>query len=1497
MKTLYIISICIFTVFSGYGQEQSGDDLYLELGKTAELTDEQSKKMEAAFTVLDAVQKAGNYVQSLGELISNSRIPLPAGIKSEQGGYELIVHKITRAKDGHSTIYATCAFPFKDTNQRIAFEGQAEIEGKNGLGTHGRLTLIAPIRRNLGQQSALIIREGTSVAFGCNGIESFDAKLAWLTTSDKIIAVKADGSPTNKPLGVFFDAHFEDFDNYLVSLDINQRFMYRGLDDVIFTLRGAVIDQSDTENSGMMRFPPDYFAQGSAAGAINLWKGVAVSEASVSLPAFFKNPDDTTNNSRITLAFNQVLFDENGFTGNVTANNIIPGETLHPDDWALSLTGLGIGILKNQVEAFSLLGAINIPPFGQHSLLPYSAYFDPVQERYAFAVTVAGDYDFPALRSTLSLTPLSSITLEYRNRQIYPRIDATGQLTVNAPLSSEGDSTKVLSVPGIAFEHLVLTREAPYVQIGSIAATGTIQSPSVAGFGLSIANITNFHSDRGDGLSFTGGISLNGSFDLNATTGVKLYGDYEKWKFNKVEIDRVNVDFQSSNFKLQGGVWFKHGDAVYGDGFSGKLTLGLLNKFAFDAVGIFGTKDDFRYFLADTYFETNPVNGLPIPPALKLYGFGGGLYQRMQQAGKTQESLTLTNPDDLDFGRSLSGIRYLPDKSVGLGVMATSKFALIGSDKAFNAKVGFEMQFNNYGGLNFVQLRGDGAFMDAPEKWGDLSDNIATRTAEQQASGKNQPSQQTLTQNDVPENKNSALLSASVLLEYDAINNRFNGNMNAYLNIANVLKGVGPNDRLGWTNILVSPEKWYLKAGSPSDRLGINVLNLAQMTGYFMMGNDIPALPLPPSNVMQLLSPDKQARLNSRQSSALTGGKGFAFGAAFEAHIEPTFLIFYARMNLGLGAEFMLTNLNGAVCADNGQTPGINGWYAQGQAWAYVDAGIGLKAKVFGKTKRFEILDLSVATLLEGKGPNPSYFAGTVGGRYSVLGGLIKGQCNFEFEMGKECKPVGGSPFGEDIIAQLTPAHNANEVNVFAAPQVLFNIPVETEITIDEDDGSKGTYRVKLNEFSVKYKDNNQPVAGEQKTNEDRTVIMLNTSEPFESRKNLIAYAQVSFQKKSGNNWVDVKDEKGQTLIEKKTAEFQTGDRPKEILPEHVAYSYPSRRQYNFYPNETNQGYLLLKQNYSYLFSTEKPEGFVQKLRISAAGGQAVERDFTYTTSSSVSGVKMEINFSLANTGFVNDKIYKLALVNIPRNANAAMTSNVAETTRQMEGTDDGSVEITKREATGTLEQLSEKEIYALNFKTSRYNTFAEKMQAFNKQEEGWRDYIAPYLHFIKLNLRNAEMFDAYEMGNAGMQEPTIHFTANTGQTNWYNQTIYRPMYVNENYLPVPVDQVEILTGLPDKLLTDNEITMNSASGYDTQGIIRYALSPVCYQDLRTAQTNIARRALTGTINQTETSILATSFPPTVFQGNYPVTVSYLLPGKKTVSSSFNLTMYNPMTP
>ncbi|MDR0541294.1 MAG: hypothetical protein LBH19_03675, partial [Dysgonamonadaceae bacterium] len=1356
-------------------------------------------------------------------------------------------------------------------------------EGLAGVDTQGKLELIAPIRRNIGRESALIINEGTSVSFGCEGIESFEADVSWMITSPSIIPVDAQGNPTKDPISARFKTHFSNFDNYLVSLDLNRSFSIQGLKDVIFTLKGATLDQSDTETSALTKFPDNYFAS-PGNETVQLWKGVYISEATVSLPQIFKK-QESGDNGRITVSLQQTLFDENGFTGHIASKDLLPSEIIRPENWDISLTDFSLEILKNRIVAFGMGGDLNIPPFGKNSLRPYRAVINPVVDEYEFQVGLAGTYDFPVLHGNITLNDLSRMEILFKGKDLYPTICASGVLSIQAPLGN--DSTKVFTVPDVEFENLEISRENPYLKIGAISLTGKLQTPKLAGFELSINKIKPFSDAKGSGLAFETGITLGETF--GGLTGLKLYGDYAHWKFSEVAVERVKVDYKSSAFALSGDVLFKNSDLVYGDGFSGKIKLTLIDKFTFDAVGIFGKKDDYRYFLADVFFELAPSSGIPVPPALTFYGFGGGLYRRMQQSSKMSQQ-TVANAD-LEFGKSLSGISYLPEKKVGMGVMATTKFAFTSSATLFNAKVGFEMQFNDRGGLNFVQLRGDAAFVDDAGKWGRLSDNIAGKLGELEKAGIIQPEK--MKKSDLekaPENKTNGFLTANMNIEYDLINKTFSADFNSFLN-AGIIHGAGANDRLGWASAYFAPDKWYAYMGTPNDRLGVKVLNFASLDGYFMTGSSIPGLPSPPGKVLKNLTPDKQEKLQRTATNNLSMGKGLAFGAAFNMNFDARLTPFYAKFNLGLGSEFMLTNLGGRTCSNYSGVPGLNGWYAQAQAWAYVEAGIGIEAKIFGKRRNFNILDLSMGALLEGAGPNPIYFSGTAGGQFSVLGGLVSGTCNFDFDIGEKCILSAGSPFGEDVIAQLSPGEGSSDVNVFAAPQAVFNIPVNKEMIISEAD-IRGTYMAVLEEFQVKYK-NGQTITGRNKISSDGTVGMFMLDEPFESQKEVEIQAKDVFKKKINNNWVTVTGDDGKAVFESKSTAFHTGDRPKEIQPEHVVCSYPINRQYNFYPNEYNKGYILLSQNYAYLFSTEKPEGFDQKIRIGTGSGSRYEKPFTYKTNASGSDIRMEIDFPMDNIALAKDKIYKLAIVNIPQ-GKAEMTSNILGVTTAMEGQDD--LQVTHRQATETLIQLNDKEIYAMYFHSSNYDTFAEKVKAFDKKTEGWRDYVEPFVHYIKTNLKEPELFDSYEIQGVNSQK-LVQFAAQINQTDWYNQTFYKEMYQSQNYLTPPAQKVEILTGCPDRQLTDDEISIDAGAGFQTQGIFRYALPYWCARDFFTAKAKIASKALTGQINQQEAKLLKTDFPPVVLKGDYPVSVSYVLPGRKITTSTVGMTMYNPVTP
>jgi hypothetical protein len=588
--------------------------------------------------------------------------------------------------------------------------------------------------------------------------------------------------------------------------------------------------------------------------------------------------------------------------------------------------------------------------------------------------------------------------------------------------------------------------------------------------------------------------------------------------------------------------------------------------------------------------------------------------------------------------------------------------------------------------------------------------------------------------------------------------------------------------------------------------------------------------------------------------------------------------------------------VGGKTCANYSGTPGINGWYASAQAWAYVEADIGIGVRMFGRNMNLSILDISAGALLHGSGPNPMYFTGAVGGQFKVLGGLVSGNCSFDFEIGEKCILAGGSPLGEDIIAELTPAAGNKDVSVFAAPQAIFNVPVEVEMEIEEEN-TRGIYKASLEEFSLKYKGTGAKITGATKFNSDKTVCMIDPAEPFESQKDMVVYAKVGFKKKVNNTWVNVLDDNGSPLYEEKKGEFRTGDRPKEIQPEHVKYSYPVSRQYNFYPDEYKNGYIMVSQNYAYLFTTEKPEGFNQILRISDVNGKKYEEPFAHYVRTADNGVKFEIGFSMEQIPFEKNRIYKLAIVNVPKQANAGVESNITTVTTAVEGAK--GVEVTKKKADGVLLQLDEKEIYALHFRSSQYNTFSEKMDAIPLDDAiPWQDY--PYAYNLISDIydyaKPAEMFDVAEINPPDTAQRLVVIEPLYEQTGWYARKVKPLIYDSRVLRDAGFPDLKLtkenvsyyVTRTPSRELEDDMVETNARHAISPWGSLQYRAPYYVDRDYRIVKDAVANKARSGAqLSEAAAALLLTDHIPVIEKGKYPVRISYKLqgPGQRVVTS------------
>ena len=90
--------------------------------------------------------------------------------------------------------------------------------------------------------------------------------------------------------------------------------------DFTFTAQNLSVDMSDLVNPSTLRFPPGYTAL-YPANMISLWRGIYIQDASILLnPEKFKRRN---NPAPLVVGAHNLLIDENGFTGEVFAENLV----------------------------------------------------------------------------------------------------------------------------------------------------------------------------------------------------------------------------------------------------------------------------------------------------------------------------------------------------------------------------------------------------------------------------------------------------------------------------------------------------------------------------------------------------------------------------------------------------------------------------------------------------------------------------------------------------------------------------------------------------------------------------------------------------------------------------------------------------------------------------------------------------------------------------------------------------------------------------------------------------------------------------------------------------------------------------------------------------------------------------------------------------------------------------------------------------------------------
>ncbi len=1521
---------------------------YYEDKYFADPTSEELKIRESISATFDKVVSENRFIDFLSP---GALIDLPVGISKDIGvlTYTILIDSVVITPT-ESFLFTSMKFETPQ-GKSLYFTGRdIQFSNTGGLTGDGKLALVGDHPINLvGDKTQLVIKgsdQKTFVEFDCNGFKQFSLDASLLFSRDLLVPEDENGNRVeDENVAVNFTTTVVSWEDILVEANV-PKFQVKSLEDVSFEIKEAVFDFSDTRNPGSITFPQGYseISPLLSQGTETLWRGIYIRELSVELPPQFvkeidKDGAETGKNKnvgRVGFTGYNFILDNAGFSGKIEASNLIPIEKGKIGNWNFSLEAIYVNLVANELTDAGFNGKINVPINSnkennqstttnnqqnnkEGSQFTYTASIKPGNE-YLFNVSNADTLNFDLWKAKVTLNPTSYIEIKLVNKQFRPKAHLDGMMSISMPLkkpesneNTSGDDSKQLKAANITFQDLEIQAIKPYVKLGSFSLGSPKKKPKMGGFSLEIKNIsgTTVGEELRLGMDIRLGLTKKGGGSFGADGRVVIVSKSQevdgdlKYKFRKLEIERFGIDIDKGVFSFKGQLNFYKEDPVYGNGISGNVKAKFKPGLEIEASAIFGTKDDKRYWYVDALARFN--SGITLFPGIAAYSFGGGAYYHMALDTKKVGS---------ELGQTASGVTYVPDLNTGFGFKAVMGFGVQPGKSSFNAEITYEMAFNTGGGVKYINLSGNGKFMSPPgfeniEKLQGKIDKMAA-TVNKYGTGSDLnkiPGAQKEIHGDFLNGGDGSegSISAQVNINYNFEERTLHGTFDAYVNVAGgLLKGVGPNGKAGNITMHFAPGEWYIYVGrpEPENRFGLTVLGIATFDAYFVMGSVIPDFPPPPPEVAEILGVNQEDLNFMSDLNALEDGAGIGFGASFRVDTgDITFLVFYARLRAGLGFDVMLKNYGDAECKGRGGL-GINGWYASAQAYGYFEGSIGIKFKLFFKRVKIPILEVGAAILAQAKLPNPVWIRGIVGGRFSVLGGLVKGNCKFEVTIGEECELIQKGSVLEsiDVLAEITPQENSKDVSVFVVPQAVFNFEMDKEYSTVGYNDEIVKFKIQMDKFVAKV--NGKVLNADIQWNDEHNVAALKPFDVLPPLTEISLSVTTSFVEFKNGNWV-VATSEGEQLKLTNTIKITSGIAPDHIPPENIAYAYPVIRQVNYYKNETNNGYITLKQGQPYLF--EPSNEWDQVLRISSVTNTISQSRITYNNQS------REVRYNIPNGKLQNNKIHKIGIVNVPKGSLGDIDANVDSVNTKVNLVGSGNeLNIKTQDAVGSLKEVKEKFLHESFFRTSQYNSFNEKVASTNLSIPGFRDPLSPGIHRIGSNFGGNEPYAQEEITNINNNEPLIQIVADLNNVSWYQNEVYPLVYqgypINSdltispsnrdvNFLGVVPTKAVVFYQVPFRItLTDEEISNQAVSFPSTVGRVDYYLPYYMYNDYLDLHVKAADYVFrTGITSNNRINKLITSQFPVIKRGDYWVNIKYKLPGKNIYTSTYRHKIVNPI--
>ncbi len=903
--------------------------------------------------------------------VPDSNVALPFGIRKQIGSARYIVAidscKFTPVG---AFLNAYAAIDFPGTTKKLAFEAKNIKFNPEGVvgGSQSRLMLVSEHSIRINNMVTLKLKnDGNNwVEWDCNGFKAISLKGHFIFNKGKLIS---DSTQTkDSVVTASFQIYTNDIHNFITQVSITP-FTLQGLEKWSFTVTNATVDLSELANAPSMIFPPGYSNPNLISPS--MWSGFYLQSVKVKLPSEISKAGTQTE-----LVANNLLIDNMGVTGLFQVNNLLSLSEGSMSGWDYSIEELGVGFLCNNLNAGHIKGKVNIPAFQINQGFRYDAtiYHNPITKEadYTFIVSPSGNVNFDVFSAQVSLNNTSQIIISKSNGLFKPIAILNGNIGFNhSKFSTNGGQ--------LLFQDLTIITDKPYLTHGIFTLHNIGGNTTTSKYPTTVNDISFGISHSGPIISLGVGINIldNVNSGFSATTTVSLVGKIDaqpinyygenpvtctktKWKFDKLLVNSISLGLQTSVFTLNGVVFFRENDPTYGDGFYGKVLFSIKNVLPSPAsiTACFGNTGSYRYFYLDAVVPTNiPLGTTPISISRIM---GGMYYHMMPQQVSQNQLISLSKNQNAN---SATALTYTPDNSVWLGFKAGVGFAYSTSSKTANGNVMLEVNFTSSGGLGYVSLGGDIYFMSSPDA------------------------------------QEKAPVAGTVLIQYDVVNKIFDANATIKINAYNKITGTG------FSKVHIEPNLWYVCIGKPSNRNKINFIGLVSADAYFMAGNSIEPAPPPPPEITKMSGYYNPINRNDNE---LSSGKGFCAGATISSRLDARFGLdifnVYGEFGFMTGFDMMMVDFGPtAYCqGDFNSKAGLNGYIISGTLYLYMSGNVGISIA----KKDFSIFNSQVAALVYGKTARPFYFSGQFLCNYNILGGLYKGNINFNYTYGTDCIPV-----------------------------------------------------------------------------------------------------------------------------------------------------------------------------------------------------------------------------------------------------------------------------------------------------------------------------------------------------------------------------------------------------------------------------------------------------------------------------------------------------------